>query len=411
MTRSKAKVTHLREDGLSKEHSGVNARSAILSAAYLSAISMLVMNVQPIVLGALADGYHLNSGALGQVGAVSVGFSSLSALTAPLWIRRVDWRTFSSFAVLLATVLFAFGAWTSQAAGLLFVFGLIGLATGGVGAPVFASLGDTANPERNFAIAIVAQSVVAAASQLLLSSYVLPNFGVRGMFVSLSLLTATGLVASRLMARRGAVSNAPIEAKADDGTGASMLSAAALPALLGLLALCVFTAGVLGFWYFVERIGAARGMSHDAIGLALALASLANVASSSLAAWLGGRTPSRYLVAAGSFILLTAFAILQIKGDAAFLISNLFFSFGFGLAQPAYFAVVRKVDATNRLFVAAGGVVGGAGVAIGLLAGPVIERGGYNAMIALGAAFVVTGALLLGLSCLVMPRESAETLP
>jgi hypothetical protein len=74
------------------------------------------------------------------------------------------------------------------------------------------------------------------------------------------------------------------------------------------------------------------------------------------------------------------------------------FSFGFGLAHPAYLAVARKVDATNRLFVAAAGVIGAAGVVIGLVAGPIIGLGGYRAVILVAAGFVVAGAVLLGLS-------------
>jgi hypothetical protein len=90
--------------------------------------------------------------------------------------------------------------------------------------------------------------------------------------------------------------------------------------------------------------------------------------------------------------------VLQLDGDVAYIACNMMFSFGFGLAQPAYLAVVRKVDATNRLFVAAGGVIGAAGVVIGLVAGPIIGLGGYKAMILVAAGFVIAGAVLLGIS-------------
>jgi hypothetical protein len=113
---------------------------------------------------------------------------------------------------------------------------------------------------------------------------------------------------------------------------------------------------------------------------------------------LGGRASSRVPIAAGSLILLLAFVVLQRDGDMAYIACNMLFSFGFGLAQPAYLAVVRKVDATNRLFVAAGGVIGASGVGIGLVAGPIIGIGGYGAMILVAAGFVVAGAVLLGLS-------------
>jgi MFS family permease len=370
--------------------------SAVLAAAYLSGISNLVVNVQPIVLGALADGYHLGDGALGQIGAVYIGFSSLSSLTAPLWIRRVNWRWTSLLAVVPCVALMALGAATSQTTWLLILFALIGAAQGAVAAPVFAALGDNRNPERAFAISIVVQSVIASGMQILLASYVVPRAGAHGMFISLAIAMASAGIAAMWLPARGRIAEVP--SPQHDRIASAIPLRAALPCAVALLALGLFTAGLLGFWYFVERIGTARGMAHGTIGLALGLGSIANVASSGLVAWLGGRTTSRVPIAAGSLILLLAFIVLQFDGDAAYIACNMMFSFGFGLAQPAYLAVVRKVDATNRLFVAAGGVFGVAGVAIGLVAGPIIGVGGYKAMILMAAGFVIAGAVLLGVS-------------
>jgi len=376
--------------------STVDAMSAVLAAAYLSGVGNLVVNVQPIVLGALADGYHLGDGALGQIGAAYIGFSSLSSLTAPLWIRRVNWRYTSLIAVVSCVALMALGAATSQTTWLLVLFSLIGAAQGAVAAPVFAALGDNRNPERAFAVSIVVQSVIAAAMQILLASYVVPRAGAHGMFISLAIVTASAGIAAMWLPTRGR--SMEMSSARGDAVAPAIPLRAALPCAVALAALGLFTAGLLGFWYFVERIGAARGMAHGTIGLALGLGSIANVASSGLVAWLGGRASTRVPIAAGSLILLLAFIVLQLDGDVAYIACNMMFSFGFGLAQPAYLAVVRKVDATNRLFVAAGGVIGAAGVVIGLVAGPIIGLGGYKAMILVAAGFVVAGAVLLGIS-------------
>jgi hypothetical protein len=71
------------------------------------------------------------------------------------------------------------------------------------------------------------------------------------------------------------------------------------------------------------------------------------------------------------------------------MLCNLLFALGWGSAQPAFWAIVSKVDATGRIFVAAPAASGIGGVAVGLLAGPIIERGGYLGLLTFSSGLIV----------------------
>lgn len=373
--------------------STVDSPMAIHAASYLTAINLLLANVQPIVLGSLATDYGLDDGTLGDIGAAFIGFISLVTLTAPWWVRRINWRTFSAIGAIVASAVLLAGAVCSTALGFIILFALLGAAKACVGAPAFASLGDATNAERSYGICIAWQSLIAAVAAVPLASYIAPHYGAPGVFISLSIISATAAIASRWMPMQG-------RAHAADNTGTAPLtmSKGVVAPLIGLLAIGIFSGGVLGYWYFIERIGAARGSAPGFIGIALSAASVANVASAALVARLGGRVRNWVLVLCGSALLILSFAVLQVKGDAAYLISNVMFSAGYGFAQPPYWAILRNVDTTDRLFVLATASTGAAGVIVGVMAGGVIGAGGYNGLIIMSASLIAAGGVLIALA-------------
>lgn len=375
----------------------LDSRAAVLAASFLSSLALLTINVQPLILGALAEHYGLSDRTVGQISAALVGSASLMTLTAPFWIRKVDWRTSSLIAIVALVLVTLAGTWATGAGQLLLLFLVFGALQSWLAAPSFAALGDSSNPERAYAINIVLQSVVAAVVAVSLSSYIVPAFGAPGMFVVVAAVLATGVAACRWLPRSGRVP--VIDKPARVGPSKIAPSTLAGP-LLALLALFALSFGLFGFWFFNERIGAARGHSREFIGIVLSIGSLGNIGSAAMAAWLGGRVNNRVLVAIGSLLLIAAYGTLQIPGPVAFAACNIMFSTAYGVVQPPYWAVLRKVDRTNRLFVLAPAAQGAAGIAVGLVAGPVIERSGYAMLIGLSAGAIVIAGALLALAAL-----------
>lgn len=59
-----------------RERSEVDARTATFAAGWLIALSQLLINVQPLSLGAIAEAHHLSDRQLGYLSAAFVGSST-----------------------------------------------------------------------------------------------------------------------------------------------------------------------------------------------------------------------------------------------------------------------------------------------------------------------------------------------
>jgi predicted MFS family arabinose efflux permease len=301
-----------------------------------------------------------------------------------------------SFLALTAAIAIVLsGGWAQTLAALLLVFAALGVAKGLLGAVAFAALGETDNPDRAFGASVVGQSLLAAVAAVPLSAWIVPRYGVVGLFCALAALLCAGFAACVWMPVQGRTA---ASATAGSGQASPLVSAAAVPPFVALLASGLFAAGIMGFWYFMERIGTARGSSAGWVGLAVSLAALASIVTAAVVTWLGARWSSLVYVFGGTALVLAAFALLSLPGDAAFMSACLLFALGWGLAQPAYWAVVRKVDATNRLFATAPAASSAGAVVVGLAAGPLIAQGGYGELVACSAAFIAAGAICLVLS-------------
>lgn len=386
---------------------GVDEPISIGAAAYLVALNALIVNVQPLILGALAEGYGLADRDLGYISSVYIGFNTLCTLTGPWWVRRVDWRITCFCALFVATLALGAGALVGQLVSILLLFAVIGLAKGMVFVPSFASLGDASNPDRSYGISVALQSVTAAAVAAPLSAYVIPHFGVQGLFLTIAALMATGLVACIWVPSRGRLQTAPEQLAA---AAVPLLSRAAVPAMVALLALMAFGGGAAAFWFFVERIGTDRGVAHGVIGSVISFTALSGIVTSSAVAALGGRVSTLLIIATGVAGMLLGYASLAAEATLGFVLCNLLFALGWGFATPAFWAVLRKVDATGRLFVAAAAASGLAAVLVGLVVGNVIEVGGYAGLIAFSSLLLILSCALAGVSAVIarQPMRAAS---
>lgn len=366
----------------------VDMPSAIFAGAYLSGLNMLVVNLQPLILGTYADTYNFTDRQLGHISAIFLGFATLCSLTGPLWVRRVDWRKFSRWVIAFAVFTLACGAYVTDAGTVLVLFAVLGIVIAAFGIPAFASLGDGSNPDRNYGASVSFQGLLAAAVTAPAAIYIIPHFGLSGLFLTIAALVSSGLVISHWLPREGTGTS-----EAEPANSIRAISASCLPALIALCALSAFTASILGFWYFIERIGIDHNVPSSLIGISLSAVALASILTATLVAWLGERFSSLVYILTGSFLLIAGFGLMRVTGNPTYVTGAMIFALGWGLSQPAYYALVRKVDGTGRLFVASPAAGGIAGVFIGIAAGPIIEASGYSGLTSVCAALAVISAL------------------
>jgi hypothetical protein len=369
----------------------IDAPATIAAASVLTGINVLIINLQPIIMTTLADSRGLTDATLGQINAISIGFGTVSLISAPLWLRAVNWRIVCWLGIAIASITLLAGAIVSSIWLFMVVFGLQSFAQGFPGAVSFAYLGNTQNPDRAYGASVMAQSLLPAIAAIPLSSWIVPAYGAVGLFVSLALLTGVGLIACRWLPAHSNEKTARQVSAAD----APFTFESVLPPSIALLASVLITAGIIGFWIFIGRIGASMGVSHDLVGLAVSLSALATMLTATLVTWLGGRLSSLTFALTGVGMIIGGYILTLGHGGLAYTSGTMLYALGWGFAQPGYWAVLRKVDVTGRLFVAAPATVGIAGVGIGLLAGPAIEHGGFPDLIILCAGLVVASAIAL----------------
>ncbi len=366
--------------------------AAVWSASYLSALSQLLPNIQPLVLGSFADKFHLEAGLLGQMNSTFIAAGLVSALTAPAWVHRSNWSLLNLAALAATFVSFVLGMWATSPVTLLALYGSLGLFLGTLFPISFAALGEDDDPTRAFAISVTAQNSLSALASFSLSQFVIPRWGPGGILVFFGVLTLIGFIAAHRAPRRmSAVSHAgsAIEERR------AIAWREAMPVSAALLAIFLFMGGVLGYWTFLERIGVMHGISPQAIGLTVSVCALGAIASSALVAWIGDRFAASKIVYLGSAGVLLAFVLILPQGMLTFVLSNLLFALGWGLVLPAYWTVIRESDVTERLFSATPAASGIGAVLAGLVAGPIISLSGFTGLLMMDAAAVSLGAVIV----------------
>ncbi len=374
------------------EKAGRRFEQGVLAAAYVSALGNLVSNVMPLLLGALADRYGLSDGALGQFNAAFIAATMVTGLSAPYWVPRFDWRVASYIAITGAVAALVIGTGAATIASLLILFAALGLFLGTLLPISFAALGETRFPNRSYATGVTMQSLLAAVANLGISVVLMPFWGVSGILLGLALMVASGAMAIRRHPRGGVASPAPAS---DHSTPRGhLLTRAALPAMLMLLAIALVIGGIQGYWAFVERIGVGHGLAAEAIAATLSLCALASIVNSAVVAWIGDRIRAITIIVAGTVIVNLSFFLLTFPGIVPFVASNILFASAFGLLVPSYWAVLKRVDATDRLFVAGPAAASAGAVAVSLVAGTVIGAGGYIGLTIFDGALTIIAALL-----------------
>jgi hypothetical protein len=376
---------------VSADRPGWRVPRTVCTGAYLGALSLLLPNIQPLVLGALADRYGLAPGLLGQLNSTYLGAGLISSLTAPLWVPRVPWRLVYRLALAIALVGFIAGPFAATAWSLLLLFAVLGLSLGILYPVMFAALGEEEDPGRAYAIAATAQGTLAATGSMALSLVILPNWGPTGMFAGFALLVLFGF--SVVGASPRGMPEAPAQACEASADGALVEGHGGWYAALALIAIAMLNCGILGYWTFIERIGVANHLTPPFIGTVVGVCAFGAIVSSGIVAWLGRRVASSSVALLGAATIVTAFILVLAPGAVFFSISNALFALGWGMVLPGYWAVVREVDFTERLFAAAPAAGGLGAVSAGLFAGPVLARINYGGLIA--ADVVILSATML----------------
>lgn len=371
----------------------VNSWPGRIAAVTLNVIGITYYNIMPLLLGGAADSHGVTESQLGFAAAAYTGGAAIVNFGGFLWLRQFNWKHLVLFGNLIAAIALIYPTFQFSFQTWLMCNLLAGLATGlGFGVSI-ACLGDTREPERNFAMAYAGQTFLSA-----LLIFNLPRIDIGlGIFelghwiVAVLMLAAIFLV--YILPSAGAKSGRPpISGKA---SRSGWPSTALLMALL-LLFLNVTAEGAV--WAFLERIAVASQLDTKFAATVIAVSFFTAGAGSIVAIIIGTRFGSGKPFTVAIILSITSVFVLWMGNSAiAYVIGVLLFAAAWNLGSPYRMALAAKADVSGRFstFIPATQTLGAAvGPAVG---GMLIIGGSFTYVYLMStAAWIATVFLFFG---------------
>ena len=367
----------------------------MLSAAMLFAIAVMPGAVAPGIVGAAADAMGLGETQLGLlIGLYFAGFGIVSA-TSYLWIRKVNWRVYSSIGVIMMGFSWILAGMIEGYPTLLFLMFVVGIGAGLFASPSITILGDGTEAENGFSWMIIF-SVVGAAALLALFPIVAEISGFR----SVMNLLGGSTLATLLLIPLIPVNNKKEEKSNENDTVKvekfSWSNDRMTQPILALLVMALFCWAFGGSWAFFERIASYAALPATETGQALAIGTLFGTIGAPLAAFFIKRIPMYYCYA----ITIASIAITLVFLNSSSLTSIIYlllvcsFQFWVNAGFCLMMAQTAEVDKIGR-FVALIPAAQSLGNTIGApINGLVLELSGVNAMLILTMLVFILGAII-----------------
>lgn len=352
-----------------------------------AAVAPAILMTAPAVAAQLALQLQLDPARIGNLFSAELGAMSLATLPAYAWMRRVDWRHAAAFWALVFIGANLASAAAPSYAALLGLRALSALGGGSLMVLCLASAARMPNPDRVYGLWVMGQLVLGAAGLAVLPG-LFAHFGLTALYVLLAILMAAALPLARRFPA-GGPDTAAAGPRTSQGGGWMVL-------VIGIAALLGFYMSLGGVWTFIGAIAQAASIPADASGQVLAVATLCGIAGAALAAWIGQRGSRMPVLLAGYALMLGAIALLAGQpGIVRYAAAAFLFKFAWTFALPFILASLAAADRSGRLINAANLVIGG-GLALGpLLAGHLIQAGGFTPMLATGFALGTLSLVLL----------------
>ncbi len=377
-------------------------RTLLWAAAGAVIVGLLGFNTLPLLVGAVMDGLGFDERQAGLLGSMEIGaMAAASLFLAP----RVD--VLSQRGVALVSVAVVAGAHllSAFADGFALLMGMrlvAGIGEGCIYATANAVIAGSRDPDRLYARVTVVSALVAAVLFVAIPNAI-GAWAQRGAFGSLSCVAVLCVPLLLWLPR----SIAP-------GTPGELLGVGLRrgPSLMVLAAAFVLSVGQGAIWTFVERIGGHVGLSIDAIGVVLAVTTLAGISGAVLAAWLGTRfgrtlplTSGICAVAASSMVL--GYAATPVAYIGAELVYNTAYLF----VSPFLLGTAAAVDPRGRVAAATGGVVLVGGALGPAVAGVVVAWGSFPPLGWLVLGCCAVAILVILPLTLALDRAASESAP
>ncbi|OBQ58517.1 MFS transporter [Mesorhizobium erdmanii] len=371
----------------------------LASALWIGSVGLLILGLQPVLLGALYTEGHVSGDELALVAtaemiAIAIGSAIVAML---LSARNMRWKS----AILLVLLALA-NVWTTYAAGanaLMAARALAGLAEGGLVAVATELIARSRRAERIGGFFVTMQTLAQCALALLLALYVIPAAGSAGGFLILAVVCVLSLVVAFIVPADYA--NLPKEENL-----ANVLTVPSVTALLCVFCYFMFFGSV---WAFLEPLGAQFGIDGRTVGLIVSASLAVQVMGAMTATAFEARIDYRLAIAViGTVALVASLVLASGPGLSTFSVTALIMGFILLFIVPYQIRLAITADDTRTavLLVPAAQLFG---LAIGPVAASLLIDGkDFRPVPEFAAASASASVLLLGLFVLVARRRRAR---
>jgi hypothetical protein len=361
--------------------------------------ALLVLGVQPALLGALVDEHRLAADGLGLTAAIELLAMALSTAAVGALLKPRHLRLIGLSASLLLAML-DLAATRLSGPALMALRGGAGALEGVLLWIVVSMIARTQTPERWAGVFFTAQTLAQLLLALTLALFVMPAYGANGGFVALAAACLLGAAASLLGADRfAALPLAPHETGAPPRRGWIALAATLIYVAAG---------GAVGV--YLQPLAREAGLSADVARTALWMSLAAQVVGGGLATLLAGRVHYFTVFVVVSLAYLAAWFVMAATAPAPWFIGANIAAGLVGLfLAPFLVPFTIEADPSRRAALQTGAaqLLGGA---LGpLLSAFVVSDADVRGSVWLGAALLIAG--LAGVAWLRFTRLAPQAPP
>lgn len=374
--------------------------SQVVAALAIGTIAVLMVGVQPIVLGELVDARQVTLEGVGIVAMAEIILLGLGVVLGDALLPVGQLRSITLCAALAAAGLDVLTLQASGDGAMTAVRAAAGLAEGVLVWGTTGVIVRTANPARVGGIFFVLQTLAQALLGLVLANAIIPRWGWQGGFVALGLLALLPCALAFVQPAR--------------------LARLAPPAVSGFrwsvgtvqpLAVAFLQLATLGsFWAYLEPLGKAAGFDARGAQTLIAAVLAVQVVAGSVATLAVRRLPVAPTLLACSLVLAAVTTTVhQLPGGSTqdFALACLLFGCTWLFMLPFHIGLAFRADPSGRL----AGLIPAAqllGSAFGpLMASFIVEGENASAVPLLSAGFAVASGLLVLAGC--SPRNLQTT--
>ena len=314
----------------------------VAAALAIGTLAVLMVGVQPILLGELVEARQVTLEGVGLVAMGEIIAIGLGVALGDAWLPGARLRLVTLAAALLAA---AFDLLTTRLAGdgpLLAVRAAAGLSEGVLVWGTTGVVVRSVSPARVGAVFFVVQTLAQAAFGALLAASIIPRYGWQGGFAALALLSLLPC----LLAFRQPAALAPLPPAA--ATGFRWSAAMVLPLLAVFLQLATLGA----FWAYLEPLGKAAGLDARSAQTLVSAVLAMQVAGGTVASIAVRRLAVRPTLMTASMLLAgVTLTVHQLPAGSAlhFALACAVFGFTWLFMLPFHIGLAFDADPSGRV--------------------------------------------------------------